>query len=123
MKKIWKNDFKDPLFFSHGSINPCGVAIGFCGLKSLHIVDKKTDENDRVLIINAEVNDEKFLLTNVYNSNTESEQIKTWNNIKNSIEHINNISDQKIILGGDLNLVFDCNLEACAGNPVLKTNA
>ena len=22
--------------------------------------------------------------------------------------------------GGDLNLVFDCNLEACGGNPVLK---
>ena len=24
------------------------------------------------------------------------------------------------MLGGDLNLVFDCNLEACDGNPVLR---
>ena len=41
-EKKWKDDFKDPLFFSHGSTNSCGVAIGFCGLKSLHTIDKKS---------------------------------------------------------------------------------
>ena len=40
--------------------------------------------------------------------------------MKNLLKDIDNISDKKIILGGDLNLVFDCNLEACGGNPVLK---
>ena len=40
--------------------------------------------------------------------------------MKNLLEEIGKISDEKIILGGDLNLVFDCNLEACGGNPVLK---
>ena len=34
-----RQDFKDPLFFSHGSKNSCGVAIGFCGLKFLIIFD------------------------------------------------------------------------------------
>ena len=42
------------------------------------------------------------------------------NTLKKLLENIKNISDKKIILGGDLNLVFDCNLEACNGNPVLK---
>ena len=60
-EKKWKNDFKDPLFF----------------LKSLHIIDKKFDENGRILITDAKVNDEKLLLVNLYNSNTEFEQIKT----------------------------------------------
>ena len=64
-EKKWKDDFEDPLFFSHGKIN------------SLHIIDKKLDEKDRILIIDAKVNDEKSLLVNIYNSNTESEQIKT----------------------------------------------
>ena len=64
-EKKWKDDFEDPLFFSHGKTN------------SLHIIDKKSDENDRILIIDAKVNDEKFFLINIYNSNTESEQIKT----------------------------------------------
>ena len=86
---------KDPLFFSHGSTNSCGVAIGFCGLKSLHIIDKKSDEIGRILIIDAKVNDEKFLLVNIYNSNTESEQIKTLDNLKNLLEVIDNISDKK----------------------------
>ena len=40
-EKKWKDDLEDPLFFSHGSTNSCGVAIGFCRLKSLHIIDKK----------------------------------------------------------------------------------
>ena len=40
-EKKWKDDFKDPLFFSHGSTNSCGVATGFCWLKSLHIIDRK----------------------------------------------------------------------------------
>ena len=119
---LTQDDFKDPLFFSHDSTNSCGVAIDFCGLKYLHIIDKKSDENGRILITDAKVNDEKFLLVNLYNSNTESEQIKTLDTLKNLLEDIDNISDKKIVLGGDLNLVFDCNLEACGGNSVLKIN-
>ena len=119
MKKKWKDDFKDPLFFSHGSTNSCGVAIGFCGLKSLHTIDKKSDENGRILITDAKVNDEKLLLVNLYNSNAKSEQNKALDTLKNLLEDIDNISYKKIILRGDLNLVFDYNLEACGGNPVL----
>ena len=96
------------------------MAIGFCGIKSLHIIDKKSDENGRILIIDAKVNDEKFSLANLYDSDTKSEQIKTLDTLKNLLEDIDNISDKKIILGGDFNLLFDCNLEACGCNPVLK---
>ena len=108
------------LFFSHGSTNSCGAAIGLFRLKSLHTIDKKSDENRRILIIDAKVNDEKFFLVNIYNSNIKSEQMKILDTLKNLLEDIDNISDTKIIVGGDLNLVSDCNLEACGGNPVLK---
>ena len=57
MKKKRKDDFKHSLFFSHGSTNSCGVAIDFCGLKSLQIIDKKSDENGRILIIDAKENE------------------------------------------------------------------
>ena len=83
------------MFFSHGSTNSCGVAVGFCGLKSLHVIDKKSDENGRILIIDAKVNDEKFLLVNLYNSNAECEQIKMLDTLKNLLEDIDNISDKK----------------------------
>ena len=39
--------------------------------------------------------------------------------MKNLTGDIGSISDKKIP-DGDLNLVFDWNLEACSGNPVLK---
>ena len=82
----------------------------------MHIIDKKSDQNGRILIIVAKVNDKKFLLVHLYNSNTEFEQIK----MLETLEDIDNISDKKIILGGDLSLLFDCNLEACGDNPVSK---
>ena len=83
VEKKWIDDFKNPLFFSHGITNSLGVAIGFYGLKSLFKIDKKSDENGQILIINAKLNDEKFLHLNIYNLNTESEQIKTLYNSKN----------------------------------------
>ena len=94
-EKKWKDDFKDPLLFWHGSTNSCGVAIGFCRLRSLHLIDKKSDENGRILITDAKVNDEKFLLVNVYNSNTKSEQIKSLDTLKYLTEDIDNVSDKK----------------------------
>ena len=66
------------------------------------------------------VNDEKFLVANLYSPNTESKQIKTLDTLKNLLKDIDSISDTKIILGENLNLVFNCNLEVCGGNPVLK---
>ena len=83
------------MFFSHGNTNCCGAAIGFCGLKSSHIIDRKPDENGGTLIIDAKVIDEKFLIVNLYNSNTESQQIKTLDTLKNLLEHTENISDKK----------------------------
>ena len=77
-KKKWKDDFKNPLFFSHGSKNSLGVAIGFYGLKSLFKIDKKSDENGRILIINAKLNDEKFLHLNIYNLNRGLNKLKHY---------------------------------------------
>ena len=77
MKKVERWFFKDPLLFSYGSTNSCGVAISFCGLKSLHIIDKKYDKSGRMLTLDAKVNCKKFLLLNLYQSKTGSEQIKT----------------------------------------------
>ena len=42
MKEKWKAGFKDPLFFSHDSFVEQPYI--FCGLKSLHTIDKKSDE-------------------------------------------------------------------------------
>ena len=74
---------------------PSLEAIGFCESKSLHVIDKKSDENGQTLIIDAKVNDKKLLLVNLSNSNTESEQIKALDTLKSLLEDIDKISDKK----------------------------
>ena len=70
------------MFFSYGSKKSCGVAISFWVLKSLYATDKKSYEIGRILITDAKVDEENFLLVNPYSSNSESEQIRTLDALK-----------------------------------------
>ena len=36
----------------------------------------RLDNNDRIIVLEAKIDDEIFLLINLYNSNTEAEQVK-----------------------------------------------
>ena len=64
----WKEEFRGPLFFSHGKSNSCGVAIDYCGTEDLKVVNKAWDKNGRMLILKAELNRTNFLLIHFYNS-------------------------------------------------------
>ena len=121
-KKQWKEEFNGPLFFSHGKTNSCGVATGFCGKNSFDLIDQKSDENGSILIIYAKINDNNFIVINIHNSNTESEQIKTFPILQNMLDAIET-SNKQIVFGGDFNLIFDCKLETNGGNPALKNKS
>ena len=81
----WRDDFKGRIFFSHGTQSSCGVMIGFLG--SITFLPKSIckDKNGRILIIEAEIDDETFILISFYNSNTETEQVKSINDLENFI--------------------------------------
>ena len=40
-EKKWVNELKGPIFFSHGKMNGCGVAIGCIGSNKVDVLDKK----------------------------------------------------------------------------------
>ena len=82
-EKQWKDQFNGPLFFSHGKTNSCGVATGFCGKNSFDLIDQKSDKNGFILIIEAKINEDNFIVINIHNSNTESEQLKTVSILQN----------------------------------------
>ena len=71
------DDFQGRIFFSHGTTNSCGVMIGFLGNKNLKCSKIRTDSNSRIIVLVAEIDDEVILLINLYNPNTEAEQVKT----------------------------------------------
>ena len=70
----WKDDFKGEFFYSHGKSNSCGVLICFIGSKKIFIRNKLSDNGGRILILDTDLGDEKFILINLYNPNTEAEQ-------------------------------------------------
>ena len=108
-KKKWNGDFQGQLLFSHGRTNCCGVGIGYYGKKS-----------GRVLIIEVKIENQVLLLINLYNANTENEQLSTFSDLSNMLEKIYDINNKSTVFGGDFNLFFEAKLEAQGQNPVLK---
>ena len=51
--------------------------IGFLGNKKIKYNKTRADNNGRIIALEAEIDDEIFLLINLYNPNTEGEQVKT----------------------------------------------
>ena len=89
------------------------------GKNSFDLIDQKSDENGCILIIEAKINEYNFIVINIYNSNTESEQLKTFSILQNMLDNIE-ISNKEIVFEGDFSLIFDCKLETNCRNQVLK---
>ena len=107
-------------WFSRTIDNSCGVAIGYYGKKSFKLLSKFDDKSGRVLILQVKIKNEFLILINLYNANTENEQLRTLFDITNRLEKIDDINHKKIVFGGDFNPSFEAKLEAQPGNPVLK---
>ena len=73
----WRNEFKGEFFLSHGSTSSCGVMIGYLGSKKFQLIKINKDDHGRILIVDANIDDQNFVLINFYSANTESEQINT----------------------------------------------
>ena len=107
------------LYFSHGKTNSGGVAIGHVGSKSFVLANQTTDKNGRLLLVEAIVDDVKFVLTNIYNCNTESQQLLTLTELHKILQNVDDIRNKNIRIGGDFNFHFNSKLEAKGGKPTL----
>ena len=67
----WKDDFKGEVFYSHGKSYSCGVMICFISSERLFIRNKLSES--RLLILDVDIDDENFILINLYNPNTKPE--------------------------------------------------
>ena len=114
-EKLWNDEFEGQLFFSHGKTNSCGVAIGFVGTKALNILNITRDNLGRILVIEVKIDDSVFVLINIYNANTESEQLHTLNDLVNILETIEDIQNKSVVLGGDFNVILNPSLDSEGG--------
>ena len=119
----WKDDFKDfkgEVFYSHGKCNSCGVLTCFIDSRKPFIRDKLSDNDGRILILDVDIDDENFILINLYNPNTEAEQFKTFSKLTEMLTKLHLTQNNNIICAGDFNLLFKIKLESYGGNPVFK---
>ena len=119
-EKLWNDEFEGQLFFSHSKTNSCGAAIGFVGTKPLKILNITRDNLGRILVIEVKTDDSVFVLINIYNANTESEQLHTLNDLVNILETIEDIQNKSVVLGGDFNVILNPPLDSEGDKPVIK---
>ena len=103
-EKEWINNFKGKIFYARGTTNSFGVAIAFLGSKPLEVVETKNDDQSRILILDIKICDKELLLANLYNANTEKEQLDALTKLS---EMLNSIPSST-------------SLETQGGNPILK---
>ena len=90
------------------------------GFKNVWSQDGKILFSGRILLDEATIDDTVFVLINIYNVNTESEQLETLLDLVSIIDKVKDIQSKNIVLGGDFNVIFDISLESLGGNPCLK---
>ena len=120
LEKEWKFQWGGDIYFSHGTSNSTGCAIAFSKDFSVKIVNQSKDNDGRLLILEAIINDKKFLLINLYNANTESDQLTVLDVLTSKLDGLDLNASCIPIFGGDFNLIFDTSLDSSGGNPSLK---
>ena len=118
-EKEWEKEWKGKLLFSHGTSSSKGVIIGFT--KNLDVsIDKWTsDKQGRILLVDITLESLKYTLINLYNANTEQEQVNTLTSLKDHLSKHDTDDDLYPIFMGDLNFIFDIELDALGGTPSL----
>ena len=115
-----RDNFGGNTFFSHGKRNSCGVLISYIGTHNFVVNNQKTDNDGRILILDVTINDVNFVLINLYNANTETEQVSVLNNLSSLLEKFDVTLEKKVILAGDFNLFLNSKLDAKGGKSAIK---
>ena len=63
------------------------------------------------MILVVDIDDENFILINLYNPNTEAEQLKTLSKLAEMLTKLHLTQNNNIICAGDFNLFFNVKLE------------
>ena len=69
VEQRWREDFKGPVFFL------AERQILDSGTETFIVKKQQTDKEGCILILDVSINDSEYILINLYNANTEKEQI------------------------------------------------
>ena len=93
------------------------MMIGYLDNKKFSVNNICKDNNAKILIIKAEIETETFILVNLCNSNSDTEQLSDADLLLSDFS----LDNKKTIdFAGDFNLFFNQKIEVASKHPVLK---
>ena len=120
VEEIWRTQWQGKLFFSHGTNHSCGVMVLIRSDLDFNLKSVEVDVQGRYVVIEADVQGSNFLFVNTYAPNKVQEQCHFFDNLNKIIENFVVDKEQKIVIGGDLNVALDSDLDCSGGNPFKK---
>lgn len=92
--------------FSHGLSNKCGVAILTPQNLDFKVTDTFTDEEGRFLKLTININETLFYFINIY-APTKDHKTKQNQFLDFMLNHLSEICDENILIGGDFNITLN----------------
>ena len=72
------------------------------------------------MVIEVKTDDSVSVLINIYNANTEPEQLHTLNDLINILETFEDVQNKSAVLVGDFNVILNPSIDLKGGKPVIK---
>ena len=91
--------------------------VGSYGTKKIEVTNKKRDNSGRILLLEIDIDDNLFVLINIYNK---PDQLKTLTHLGGIIDCVGDIENKYIIFGSDFNVIFYSYLKVQEGKTNLK---
>ena len=110
--EVWKKEWNSTIHYVPGTNHSKGQVILFGkGFEASHIMVQT--ETDRILAVSFVLNNEDFVLVNIYGPNNEANKSSFFQDLEEVIESFP--PTYNILVAGDFNVVLDNNLDIIAG--------
>ena len=113
----WRNEWGGKVYFVHGTNHGRGVMILFKPGLDAEVISTHQDDIGRLLLIEVKLHDVTYKLVNVYAPNSEESQLHFYGYLKNFMSRYMYVtSEDRILLGGDFNVIMNPDLDRKGGN-------
>ena len=117
-ESLWTSEWGFTAFFSSFSSANAGVCILFNNNFQFEIIRKFSDQEGRYIIIDMKIDNKILTLVNIYAPNNDNPTF-----FQNLLNHILSFECEKVVMGGDFNLVMDVQKDKKGGNGTTQKNS
>ena len=119
----WRCQWKGPMFFAHGSDHSCGVLVLIKDGLEFDMKSKLADDNGRYILLDVTVQGSNYIMGNIYAPKKTKEQCSFFEDLQQKLDDFVTCQNQRIIIGGDFNVVNDPDLDCSGGVPKVKESS